>query len=480
MRPFKENRRRVDGSLVELSRYRGWVRKGSSRFKVTLFTDKKVSERELRRLQAVADDEIQSGASGRIRKQFARPVSEHVDDYLSALKMTGVSADHYRISKWMMAKLIELAGWSRMPDVSVDSLRAVVAKLNGAGYATNYVNKFISRAKAFVRWMYDNQRIGPDGLLTSVRRGNVAKGKKTRARRALHMDEARALLAASPEPRRQRYLFAMLSGLRRGELKDLRHGDLRLKAPIPFIQLREDQTKNQKADAIPLHPALVVLLDKIGLSADNSFVFRTVPDMKTMARDLLNAGVASLVDDSKMGIKISKDKYVNISDARGRRTDFHSLRHTFKTFLDATGCTEATSDALTRHGDKTVGDGYRHAELADMVDALRKIPDPSPLEVIAIAATGTDGGSPVVQSQCLHMHNGAQVCTSDVLVVDAVSFDLSSGKLGENIAMHGCASLTLRVNGSGDIVKIPGRVPKWTKGTDCKSVIRRFESDLGL
>src|SRR6185312_12570582 len=25
-----------------------------------------------------------------------------------------------------------------------------------------------------------------------------------------------------------------------------------------------------------------------------------------------------------------------------------------------------------------------------------------------------------------------------------------------------------------------GRVPKWTKGTDCKSVIRRFESDLGL
>jgi hypothetical protein len=25
-----------------------------------------------------------------------------------------------------------------------------------------------------------------------------------------------------------------------------------------------------------------------------------------------------------------------------------------------------------------------------------------------------------------------------------------------------------------------GRVPKWTKGTDCKSVIRGFESHLGL
>ena len=31
-----------------------------------------------------------------------------------------------------------------------------------------------------------------------------------------------------------------------------------------------------------------------------------------------------------------------------------------------------------------------------------------------------------------------------------------------------------------DIVQNSGRVPKWTKGTDCKSVIRRFESDLGL
>lgn len=26
----------------------------------------------------------------------------------------------------------------------------------------------------------------------------------------------------------------------------------------------------------------------------------------------------------------------------------------------------------------------------------------------------------------------------------------------------------------------PGRVPEWTKGADCKSVIRRFESDRGL
>src|SRR3954471_1267727 len=26
----------------------------------------------------------------------------------------------------------------------------------------------------------------------------------------------------------------------------------------------------------------------------------------------------------------------------------------------------------------------------------------------------------------------------------------------------------------------PGRVPKWSKGTDCKSVIRGFESHLGL
>jgi integrase len=390
--------------IGESDRWFGKLRVGKSphhRWKtVLLFTDKTASERELAKLQA-REDQRAAGVITAEMEHAGKPLIGtsakgekigHIPDYLAALKQVGVSDDHHRISTWTMDKLLELSGWARVADITADSLRTVMAKLTAAGYATNYVNKFTSRAKAFIQRMQENGRISSDPL-AGVKRGNAAKGKKTRARRALLPEEAQVLLAAAPVGRRRIYLFAMLSGLRRGELKDLRWGDLRLTAPIPFIQLREEQTKNEKADALPLHHALIRILDEMGAGDENVLVFGVMPDMKSLARDLLNAGVATLCDDPTKGIKIGKGKYVNIADSRGRRTDFHAFRHTFKTWVDRTGCTEATSDALTRHGDKTVGDGYRHAELADMAEALASVPDPSPAEFGVTIATGTDDGA---------------------------------------------------------------------------------------
>ena len=39
---------------------------------------------------------------------------------------------------------------------------------------------------------------------------------------------------------------------------------------------------------------------------------------------------------------------------------------------------------------------------------------------------------------------------------------------------------THKSGGRIDPYEVYGRVPKWTKGTDCKSVIRGFESHRGL
>lgn len=371
---------------------------------VTLFTDKTASERELAKMQT-AEDQRAAGVVTVEMDQAAKPISVHAADYLAAMKQSGVADDHHRIASWMLNRFIELSGWARMSDITADSLRSVVTKLTAAEHSTSYVNKFISRAKAFVHWMQAEGRTSGDPL-KGVKRGNVKRGKRTRSRRAMAENELRALLAAAPVSRRQKYLFAALSGLRRGELTDLRWNDLRLNSPIPFIQLREDQTKNEKADAIPLHPALVRVLNGLPEPTTDGRVFGPMPDMKTMARDLLKAGLATLTDDPKAGVRIDKGKYVSIADARGRRTDFHALRHTFKTAVDRTGCTEATSDALTRHGDKTIGDGYRHAELADMLEALRKIPDPSPEGIAggteAAAATGTTDSAPADRQSGAH------------------------------------------------------------------------------
>lgn len=49
-------------------------------------------------------------------------------------------------------------------------------------------------------------------------------------------------------------------------------------ASIPFIQLREEQTKNGQADIIPLHPFLVQELNKLAQGMPGTKVFRNLPE----------------------------------------------------------------------------------------------------------------------------------------------------------------------------------------------------------
>src|SRR6185295_10607092 len=165
----------------------------------------------------------------------------------------------------------------------------------------------------------------------------------------------KALFEAAPVDRRLKYAFALLAGLRRGELADLRWGDLRLHAPRPFIQLRPEQTKNGNADALPLHPYLLELLAALEPGEAGGRVVATVPDMKTMARDLLAAGIAGKSDKPGEGVRIGPGEYIIIADKAGLRVDFHSLRHCYATGLESTGASRPTLKALLRHaaGDVT-------------------------------------------------------------------------------------------------------------------------------
>lgn len=104
-------------------------------------------------------------------------------------------------------------------------------------------------------------------------------------------------------------------------------------------------------------------------------VLPAVPDIKTLKKDLGRAGF-------------------DMTNAAGERLDFHGLRHTFTTWLDRTECSRATRKRLTRHAGDDVTDGYAHAELAEMLDALNALPSPLLVEADAAQATGTDGTDP--------------------------------------------------------------------------------------
>lgn len=341
--------------------------------RVKLYTDKVASERKLVELQRDADRRA-AGVRTVDMDHASRPISEHATDYIEALRLEKRDPESIRIAKWQLDYLVGAAAWSRLSDITSDGVRRVIAALDKKGRAAAHQNTFIKRAKAFVHWLQREGRLVGDPL-ANLKRVDETHGKRTRARRALSAEESIALLQHAPEDRRLKYAFAILAGLRRSELAELLWDDLRLNAPKPFIQLRPEQTKNGKADILPLHPYLVLLLRDLDQGAPHSPVVSSVPDMKTMVKDLKRAGVEPV-------------------DARGLRADFHALRHTYCTNLDATGASDATKRALMRHADGGVTQRYSHARHAELYAAIERLPAPTFAEPIpAVSADAGEGGT---------------------------------------------------------------------------------------
>ena len=143
-------------------------------------------------------------------------------------------------------------------------------------------------------------------------------GKETFKRRALTDDEAKRLLEVS-SLRRPIYLTALLTGLRRGEMGGLFCADFNLYADKPTISLHANIAKNRQAAVISLRDDLATELGAIiPQNAKPMCKPWRMPKPETVKRDYTIAGIA-------------------LEDDRGRRVDFHALRHTLGTNLARAG-----------------------------------------------------------------------------------------------------------------------------------------------
>lgn len=335
-----------------------------------LYRDKKSSRRAWQEFQTRTERRA-SGVTTADSERLNLPIQELAAQYIESMRVQKKDSEHIRISEWMLNRLIELGGWKKFADISRDGMEKAIAKLAADGMTASYQNKFIIRAKAFVNALLPEGWPHPLRKLTRVREKG---GKRTRERRAATFGQLSALFAVdAAADRALPYALAAYNGLRRNEVNRLTWGDLKLDAPIPFIGVRRKQGQDDTLDYVPIHPYVLTILQQRtpGLPATR---LTTAPDVKTLQRDWQRAGVA-------------------FKDEKGRRLDFHALRHSFQTALDRTGCSRATKKRLMRHAAQDVTDGYAHAELDELREALNRLPSPSPDpgEVATGAATGTDG-----------------------------------------------------------------------------------------
>jgi len=309
------------------------------------------------------------------------PIRTGVARFARHLRGLRRTPKHVRLTIVRLKWLCDKGGMVRLADVNESNACKALRALNAENRAPKTINDHRAAMYGLCQWAVKVERLIGRNPLEAVPKTDV-NGDVRKVRRALTPDEAAALLSAAG-PRRTAYSVAMLTGLRWGELKALRWGDLDLDGDHPAIVLRAITTKARRADSVPLRADLADTLRAMRppFARGDDPVFRSMPKYETFIRDCVRAGIVELDEHGRQ-----------IPDERGRTVDRHGLRTTFCTWLSKSGVSPRTAQVLARHTDvRLTMRNYTDPALLDARAGVESLPDLSDAKATAVAqATGTD------------------------------------------------------------------------------------------
>jgi integrase len=331
-------------------------------------TDKRIADKRLEAIVREEENELADVVLPRsVRDGAVKSLQQHVEDFVADLKAKGRKKSYYALVKKRVTVLCQSCGWNLVKDITPDNFTAWRAC---AELKAKTLNDYLGAITALLAWMVRCGRLIANPLAGFEPVSVIGRQEE---RRALTHDEVRRLLKVH-ESRRVVYLTALMTGLRRGELRQLRWGDLHLDAPRPFLNARPSTTKNGKTACIWLRQDLVAELKRIrpAAAAPGQAVFR-VPKPETWGRDFDAAGIVR-------------------KDSRGHLADFHALRKTFCTYMARGAVAPRVAMEAMRHSDmRLTAKTYTDVGLLPTADVMDKLPQFLD-EPAAAVATGTEGG----------------------------------------------------------------------------------------
>jgi integrase len=331
------------------------------------FRDKVATEAEARRLERNSE-----------RAAVGLPVADHaakarvhytaaLETWIADLRRLGSDDEYVKNMQRLVGKLARECGWTTLAAIRGDQVSSWMSEVKSKGMIDRWgrrkktppsdrtVNQYLESAKCFLNWCVAQS---PPYLEANPLDGikKARRFKRVRVRRAVSEAELLALLAVAG-PRRPVYRVALLTGLRKDELRQLEWRDVRFDSPKPHIQLRVEANKARRPDRIPLAPAVVADFRAMQRTEPTERVFAAVPTLKQFRRDLRAARI----------------EYRN---AEGKQFDFHSLRYCFCTMLAKAGVPIRTAIELMRHRDpKLTLMIYTDAGQLDTDEAVGRLPN---------------------------------------------------------------------------------------------------------
>jgi integrase len=348
-------KRKTDGKKSQQRMYRGRYRLDGNRklTDVPLHTfDKQVAVERLKKIVREKQQEREGLIASKPQREAAqKPLAEHLEDFIRSRQSIGRDEKYVKELRKKVLKLVERCGWELPCHVTAESFEAW---RNGQDKSAKTLNEYLGAISGLMRWL--ERRVGANPL-RFVEKARVG-GTQQRDRRAFTLEQLGSLVAVSGE-RGVVYLTAAFTGLRRGELGQLKWSDVRLDASKPFINARAAISKNHKQCSLPLTPAVVKKLreHRPEDAEPGDLVFRRlIPRMERFRKDLKAAAIP-YVDD------------------KGEFADFHALRNTFATMLTLAGVSQRVIMELMRHSDmRLTAKVYTDAGMLPTGDAVLKLP----------------------------------------------------------------------------------------------------------
>lgn len=252
---------------------------------------------------------------------FRQMAQLYMDNYAKANKKSWLT-DEFRLRN-----LLDFFGEYQLKAITPLLIEKFKASRLDAGNSKSTVNRYLALLKIVFRlaadWGYSDS-----SPLKNVR---LFSEKDTQKERYLTDAEERALLEHSTPRLRPIVLFALHTGMRRGEILSLKWADVDLSRKV----IRVETAKNGRTRFIPINSTLSEELDKLRSARGKSTLVFPYKSVRTAFENACKK--------AKLALR------------------FHDLRHTFATRLVEKGVDLITVQHLLGHHSVTMTQRYTHS-----------------------------------------------------------------------------------------------------------------------
>ena len=270
-----------------------------------------------------------------------------------------------RFEKWLAKEYPDL---KHLRNVSPEIARAFMDKLTGEKASPNTWNKY----RGFLCMVF-RVLAKPGRVAVNPFDGMKARKLQTVHRRALTVEELRAVCAKATGEMRVLLALGVYTGARLGDCCTMKWGAVDMgRGEIRYAPRKTSARTDGKSLTIPLHPVLAAILNETPASKRRGYV---LPDY---AAHYLEKGPANI--SQKVQAHFETCDLATAGEARGKRkrapvaVGFHSLRHTAVSMLRDAGASMAAAMAITGHTSAALLDVYTHAGADTVRAAVAALP----------------------------------------------------------------------------------------------------------